>query len=111
MELHEVGNMVQIGDKLIPAVNIQVENVPGFLKHCDGTERWYGVYFEIMFEDGSLWVVEQQPEEDFDLDVILAEYDHFAHGQDMDEPNFARCFKTWDEFVEVYIRRINRRAA
>jgi hypothetical protein len=57
--LEQVGNFVKINGQLIPACNIQVENVPGYVTWPDGQIVWAGVYFEIMFEDGSLWVVDQ----------------------------------------------------
>jgi hypothetical protein len=64
--LEDLGNCVKINDVIIPAVNIQVE---GFPKWIDAT--WYGIYFEVLFEDGTLWEVEQRHA---DLPVVIMIY-------------------------------------
>jgi hypothetical protein len=63
--IYQAGNFVSINDRLIPAVNIQAEGVPGYLPVGEGKTSWFGVYFEVPFEDGSLWVVSQGTEEDY----------------------------------------------
>lgn len=54
--LEDMGNAVKINDRIIPAMNIQVDGVPGVLDNG----QWYNPYFEIMFETGELWVVEDR---------------------------------------------------
>ena len=76
--------------KLIPAVNIQVENIP------DG----YGIYFEILFENGNLWVVMQDiSKPNMPIDII--EQNDWAHDQTLiDDPTtFA---DNWDQFLDLY---------
>jgi hypothetical protein len=110
MELFEVGNMVQIGDTLIPAVNIQVEGVPGLLKHCDGTFRWYGVYFEIMFEDGALWEVSQGAEQEDVTRIILTEYDEWFSKEAHDgEESRSKIFGDWERFLAHYEEKAKKR--
>lgn len=103
--LEDLGNAVRVLDRVIPAVNIQVEGVPGVLKHEDGTEAWYGIYFEIMFEDGHTWEVEKgfTPEEDFNTIFVF----HCDSREDYSiDPDNLMMFETWEEFLENYdIRR------
>lgn len=75
MELMDMGNAVKIGDTIVPAMNIQVENVPGYLEFDRlgvHTCEWYGVYFEVMFETGEHLVVQQRWAEHMD-DIIQVE--------------------------------------
>ena len=99
----EFGNCVKIGTEFIPAVNIQVEDVPGYVYFEDGTNAWYGVYFEIMFEDGALWVVSQGSiPDDPDGDIMIVEYPKFHISSRIAIGNSA---KTWEAFVEMYNER------
>jgi hypothetical protein len=106
--LAQIGQMVQINDKLIPAVNIQVENVPGFLtSEVDGSVVWYGVYFEIMFEDGGLWVVDQGTNES-DLETVFIEvFDNWGKDQDLDNMTQKYQLPNWDRFLELYDARVS----
>lgn len=83
---------VETGKKIkrIPAVNIQVEDIP------DG----YGIYFEIFFENGNLWVVEQDISGN-DRRIYITEQIDWAHNQDLcSHPT--SWLDTWDEFLGVY---------
>jgi len=108
--LEDFGNCVGINGRIVPAVNIQVENVPGFLEHNDGTAAWYGVYFEILFEQGYLWVVEQgaeelEPTSKITIDVY-GDYTHRDRYKDFPaEPDVRIPVAHWDEFLEVYDAR------
>lgn len=90
--LEDLGNCVKIHDTVIPAVNIQVEGFPKFVG-----DVWYGIYFEILFEDGTLWEVEQRHQ---DLPVLIIIY-----------PRWGLNFKlfsvlcerdNWEEFLRLY---------
>lgn len=99
MELHKVGNCVEIGEKLIPAVNIQVEGVPGYLMHTDGTNYWYGVYFEVMFEDGDRWEVEHGFELDEATETIIR-VKEYPEGSP--RSTYAWIVQGWDRFLDTY---------
>lgn len=88
--------MVDIDGTLVPAVNIQV----------DGKEaEEFGVYFEVMFENGDLWVIDQQPSSDPDhIWITVAEHDEWAVRRDL-EPNYARRINAWDEFLDLYNKK------
>lgn len=105
MKPEKVGNYVLIGGTRIPAVNIQVEGVPGFING-----EWYGIYFEIMFEDGKLWVVEQGSEhipiEGAEagfvfMQVEVMEYPRFAL-TGLDNPGVKIMLKDWEDFLNLY---------
>lgn len=108
--LEDLGVLVQINDTMIPAMNIQVENVPGYIPNMGvpgADPTWYGVYFEVAFENGALWVVEQKPNEDDPDAIIVTEYDRWdlrtkADDARMDDPDYGRSFETWDEFLVFY---------
>lgn len=107
----EFGNCVKIGTEFIPAVNIQVEDVPGYVYFEDGTHAWYGVYFEIMFEDGALWVVSQgSHEEELLCDIMIVEFPKFHEHNSVADANrvaIGNSVKTWEEFVTTYNERRN----
>lgn len=100
--LEDMGNAVRInGETIVPAVNIQVENVPGYLEHTIGPPAWYGVYFEVMFETGTRWIVEQRP--------ALVVSDEILVGVFLDPPEgtwltplMTHEFKDWDRFVQHF---------
>lgn len=76
--------------KRIPAVNIQVEDIP------DG----YGIYFEIFFENGNLWVVEQDISTP-NAKIYITEQIDWAHNQELlDKPTTNG--ESWDWFLELY---------
>lgn len=100
-----VGNCVEINGSYIPAVNIQVEGVPGYITHTDNTEVWYGVYFEILFEDGSLWVVEQGFDREKLDEITVQEYLKFAIVKSLDLPGVKRTMNTWEEFGNLYLEK------
>ena len=101
-------NCVKIHDTLIPAVNIQVDDVPGYIAMADGRTDWFGVYFEIMFEEGALWVVSQGDNPADITEVLVEEYDKWGRGNE--EISYAQHFGTWDDFLERYKRRIINRS-
>jgi hypothetical protein len=101
--------MVEVNDRLIPACNIQVEGVPGFLKMADGSEEWYGAYFEIMFEDGSLWVVEYGFEIKIPDSITIVEYPDFGKhtlGSRMKKGYSTTKTRSWDTFLILYDRKV-----
>lgn len=107
--LEDMGNAVKINlgcrAKIIPAVNIQVENVPGYLPNIDvpdGKPTWYGVYFEIMFEHAALWVVEYRSNEDDDDTVKIETYSWAGGLERLEWPEATYNFTSWDQFVESY---------
>lgn len=77
--------------KLIPAVNIQVENIP----------EGYGVYFEIFFENGSLWVIEQDISGN-DRGIYVTKHADWAHNEDLNSYSTV-MFSTWDDFIDGYV--------
>lgn len=113
MELHKVGNCVEIGEKLIPAVNIQVDGVPGYLEHRPtGEKTWFGIYFEILFEGGEFWVVEKGFKNNIGVvqwdGVWVEEYDSKDRktGEYGLEPNYACYLPSWDAFLSYYETKI-----
>lgn len=108
-EIEQIGNYVQIGNRMIPAGNIQVEGYPGWKKsEVDGLEYWYGIYFEVAFEDGSLWIVDQWSEASFSLadedqqKIIVAEFARFGMDKTTEIPTFSWMLEDWTEFERVY---------
>lgn len=105
--LEDLGNAVRILDTIVPAVNIQVEGVPGYLTEVDGQKRWYGIYFEVLFEDGRRWEVEHgftQAEngraDDYAIYVFHCDSrDDYA----IDSYNL-KMFDSWEQFLEAYKR-------
>lgn len=91
--LEDMGNAVKILDTIVPAFSIQVENVPGYI---DGI--WYNPYFEIAFEDGDLWVVEdfsQDPSKlHHELPIVYDVFFDWYEKADCAGPN------SWDVQVE-----------
>lgn len=105
MKPEQVGNCVRLGETFIPAVNIQVEDVPGYIYYADGMSAWFGIYFEIMFEDGSLWVVSQDSIPNNGLNnIIIVEYPKFHENSRIAIGN---SVKTWEEFAATYNERRN----
>lgn len=107
--IEHVGDYVRINGRMIPAVNIQVENVPGYIDIGRGRTFWYGVYFEIGFEDGSLWIVNYGDEEATYLDgyscIKVCEYARFAYDPDA-------CWTSWfvvldwDDFLNQFLKKV-----
>lgn len=119
-EIEQIGNYVKINNRMIPAGNIQVEGYPGWKRsEVDGLEYWYGIYFEVAFEDGSLWIVDQWSNASFSLPdearqiVIVAEYATFGMDRSADgEPTYAWMLPNWNEFERIYsVKLQNIRAA
>lgn len=105
MKPEQLGSCVKLGATVIPAVNIQVEDVPGYIYYADGMSAWFGIYFEIMFEDGALWLVMQgSTEETVDGGVQIVEYPKWEQ-----QPNIAigNTVANWEEFVNIYNERRN----
>ena len=104
--LEQVNNCIKIGGQYIPAVNIQVEGVPGMLKHVDGTSAWYGVYFEILFETGALWIVEQGFNGPDDMSITVTEYPKYGLTEDTSIRGVVVGMNTWREFVSLYQEKV-----
>lgn len=89
--LEDLGNCVRIHDTVIPAVNIQIEGFPKFIG-----DDWYGIYFEILVEDGGLYIVSQYHQDG----LILVENNPFWGGGDGDKDFcIPKYVGTWEEFV------------
>jgi hypothetical protein len=97
--LEQVGNFVKINDQLIPACNIQVKNVPGYVTWPDGQIVWAGVYFEIMFEDGSLWIVDQLYKSG---PIHVLQTPRFGYNKLVAPPERFYEEDTWDNFLFSY---------
>ena len=102
--IEEMPNGVMINKTFIPAVNLQVENHPGWMPNMGvigATEAWYPLYFEIMFETGDLWCVTQgdHPEEP---DKIMVEVHKSWANHHYVDPDMTVYPGTWDEFLELY---------
>ena len=96
--LKDYGHAVGILDKIVPAINIQVENIP----------EGYGVYFEIMFEDGDLWVVEQDTHKN-DPVIYVTEHKDFAHTPwDKDCEEYLWGAPDWETFIMFYVTKNQR---
>lgn len=106
MKPQEVGNFVKLGMTMIPAVNIQVEGVPGMIKVLDDEEAWYGVYFEILFETGALWIVQQGGESEeawkSDQSISVAEYPQWGLGDGYKQLGVTVGVRDWAEFLSLY---------
>jgi hypothetical protein len=104
--LEDLGNCVKIHDQTIPAVNIQVEDFP---RWSEEHNTWYGIYFEILFEDGTLWEVERVTEDShiivnvypnwYKANSGLLEFSQFAY---MDGSIRGCRYDTWGAFLTLY---------
>jgi hypothetical protein len=107
--IEQIGDYVKIGDRMIPAVNIQVENVPGYIDIGQGRTFWYGIYFEIGFEDGSLWVVEYGDNESLYLNgecsIWIVEFATFAYDQNAKNTAIYHA-KDWNEFLATFLKKV-----
>lgn len=106
MEIEDRGNAVKIGDHIIPAVNIQVEGVPGHIK-CDipgCAGHWYGIYFEIMMEQGDLWEVSYRDQEHSDDQIYVTVFPNWGMSQDFTDVKKLEVypFNDWDMFLFFY---------
>lgn len=102
--LEDLGNCVKIHDTVIPAVNIQVEDFPRVI---NGEQ--YGIYFEVLFEDGSLWNVHQQWEDDYiSLDVFphwgqIYQNDLDSSTLDYAKEHYKILYQDWVSFASAYL--------
>lgn len=104
--LFQVGNLVEIEDRLIPAMNIQVENVPGFIGHPDGSIHWYGVYFEIFFEDMSLWIISEGSEQNNPNEILMEVYSNWLNSPLTGVPDDVFPLVSWKHFLFHYETKI-----
>ena len=104
---HKQWSAVVFDNLIIPAMNVQVEDIP----------EGYDSYFEIMFEDGSLWVVDccvdgvsphilHYPTwylltDDLDQEQARVVYEQILKESDQ------RSLSSWEEFVEEYQKKVN----
>lgn len=100
--IEQHGNTVKINNKLIPAVNIQVEGVPGYIESDDGHRYWYGIYFEVLFEDATLWEVCQGSEIQFKDRITITEWKRWGLGFHQISEGVTVEIPNWDAFVSVY---------
>lgn len=104
--LKQVGKMVEIEDRLIPAINIQVEGVPGYFEMSVGRPMWFGIYFEVKFEDGALWVVSQGDDPDDQPGCVMVYgYENWSEnsgGSNLDDADYCLIFKNWESFLDIY---------
>lgn len=100
--LEDFGNAVMIMGRYIPAVNIQVNGMPGFIQVGGLDPVWYGVYFEILWEDASLWIVEEGSEQVQANRITLQEIRNFGTGIGQPVEGPTRDLKNWGEFVSIY---------
>ena len=110
MKPEEAGNCVLLGRTYIPAVNIQVEGVPGMIKVADDIEpAWYGVYFEILFEDAALWIIMQGSEskdnKTWDQIIHVAEYPNWGKGEGFKQLGVERKLESWEDFLSLYLEK------
>lgn len=99
--IEEMPNGVRINNTFIPAVNLQIEGYPKWGNRYNGTEAWYPLYFEIMFETGDLWVVNQGDHPDEPNKIMLEIHKNWANTKDLD-PTQTVYPKNWDEFLWLY---------
>ena len=84
-------NMVQIGKNKITAVNVQVE---GFPQNIDGVD--YGIYFEIPFPNGALWVVSRMK---LNGKIEVEMFPNFNYNKEKFDLEF---FSGWGDFMDSY---------
>lgn len=90
MQIYDIsGKLVDIGGNLIPAVNIQIEGFPKYVSH-QGTESWYPIYFEVLFETGYRWEVTQALGV---VEIECYEKHNFYYRMQID---------SWEEFLSFY---------
>jgi hypothetical protein len=103
------GSFVRLGTTLIPALNIQTEGVPGYLSKADGSKVWYGLYFEVSFPVGALWIVEQGfrliNETEWEKRILVTEHPKWGLSQSLDFPGVTRYLEDWEEFLGLYIEK------
>lgn len=95
--LENLGSMVRVEGRMIPAVSIQVDGVPGYI---DGV--WYGVYFEILWEDAALWIVEQGTDQNHKDRITLKEYRNWGTGIGVPIEGPTILLQSWRDFVGLY---------
>lgn len=107
--IEKVGRFVRINDRMIPAINIQVEDVPGFIDVGIGKTFWYGIYFEVPFEDGSLWVVSYGDDEDVYIEgksvITVLEFSNFGKHPEEDHTHTFTT-KDWDKFLSMFQEKV-----
>lgn len=107
--IEHVGDYVRINGRMIPAVNIQMENVPGYIDIGRSRTFWYGVYFEIGFEDGSLWIIQYGDNESLylngDRQIFVLEFATFAYDPNAGATSFFYA-KDWDDFLNQFLKKV-----
>lgn len=102
--------MVEVNGQLFPAGNIQVWECSPALHFSMDHNTFYGIYFEILFENGCTLIVFQEACavrnretesicEDYELDHYLVEVKHASDGYK--EVNFAYHTEGEQELAEV----------
>src|SRR5690606_4488591 len=97
--IQQIGQTVEINGRLIPAVNIQVDGMPDIINGHP-----YNTYFEIMFDEGGLFVVSQDlPDPEVHDDILVEYYLYWGMAdENADVPSYTKRFATWDEFLDDY---------
>lgn len=105
--LEDLGNCVKIHDTVIPAVNIQVDPQEIF-RYDHEIDMWIGLYFEIMFEDGSLWVVTQEwPTDEIKIDWFPNWHKAHEYGFSYTDGSIVGIpIRDWDHFSMFYKIRL-----
>jgi hypothetical protein len=94
MEIRQLGKLIQMGNVIFPACNIQVEDIP----------EGFDIYFEIMWENGNNWTVYK------DNDNIVVEICiDFANADYSEVADCYMMLNTWDEFVAEFITERGKR--
>jgi len=91
--LEDMGNAVCINEQhIIPAVNIQVDGFPRLID-----EVWYGVYFEIMFECGCVWEVNQGFADPNQTSIEVIQTNHSSKNDE-----YIQYYDSWEDFLFTY---------
>lgn len=99
--IEEMPNGVRINTTFIPAMNLQIEGYPRWSDRYNGTEAWYPLYFEVMFETGDLWVVCQGDHPEEPDKIMLEVHKRWANSPDVD-PSLIMYLDNWTHFITIY---------
>lgn len=98
--LEDMGNCVKIRTqfktKLVPAINIQVEYI----------SENYGIYFEIMFEDGALWVINRALDVEYST-IYVTEHINWASNICAENDWAYFTYPDWTTFLMMYETKAN----
>lgn len=95
--LEDLGNCVKIHDTVIPAVNIQIEGFPKFVG-----DDWYGIYFEILVEDGGLYIVSELRPNEL---ITIENFPFWGCGGEDKDFHILKYVRSWEEFLIFWAKR------